>query len=122
MSLRASINRSVRGFGGFQCISQPFLYNTVVVCHFVIIIASVYSVEAGMLRLLHTHDSHWLSRYRIVLSPTSLTFFKSSLGMQCLFILSMLSFQMFAPPVSNGKNQPTTNLASSQFGGSGKEK
>uniref|UniRef100_A0A667WT45 Transcription factor 12 n=1 Tax=Myripristis murdjan TaxID=586833 RepID=A0A667WT45_9TELE len=26
---------------------------------------------------------------------------------------------MFAPPVSNGKNRPTT-LASSQFGGSGK--
>ncbi|XP_030220480.1 transcription factor E2-alpha isoform X4 [Gadus morhua] len=29
-----------------------------------------------------------------------------------------LPFQMFAPPVSNGKNRPTT-LASSQFGGSG---
>ncbi|KAK0137375.1 Transcription factor E2-alpha [Merluccius polli] len=31
---------------------------------------------------------------------------------------STLVFQMFAPPVSNGKNRPTT-LASSQFGGSG---
>lgn len=28
---------------------------------------------------------------------------------------------MFEPPVSNGKNRPTT-LASSQFGGSGKTK
>uniref|UniRef100_A0A8C2X5W1 Transcription factor E2-alpha n=1 Tax=Cyclopterus lumpus TaxID=8103 RepID=A0A8C2X5W1_CYCLU len=35
-------------------------------------------------------------------------------GAQRLF----LSFQMFEPPVSNGKNRPTT-LASSQFGGSG---
>ncbi|XP_034412315.1 transcription factor 3a isoform X2 [Cyclopterus lumpus] len=31
---------------------------------------------------------------------------------------AFLSFQMFEPPVSNGKNRPTT-LASSQFGGSG---
>ncbi|XP_056276538.1 transcription factor 3a isoform X4 [Pseudoliparis swirei] len=31
---------------------------------------------------------------------------------------AFVSFQMFEPPVSNGKNRPTT-LASSQFGGSG---
>uniref|UniRef100_A0A8C7K657 Transcription factor 3b n=1 Tax=Oncorhynchus kisutch TaxID=8019 RepID=A0A8C7K657_ONCKI len=44
----------------------------------------------------------------------------TAVGTQDKELNDLLDFSaMFAPPVANGKNRPTT-LASSQFGGSGK--